>query len=507
MLLAATAVAALSPMVAPTAVHAQEAPTQSLRIALNEDADILDPTVARTFVGRIVFAGLCDKLFDINEKLEILPQLATGYEYADPKTLLIHLRSGVKFQDGTEMDAAAVKYSLDRHATMQGSARKGEISAMDHVEIVDPLTVKIVLKSPSAPFIAQLTDRSGMIVSPKAAEAEGKDFGLHPVCAGPFSFAERVAQDHITLDRFPGYWDAKNIHFAHVTYRIITDTSVKLANLQAGAVDIAERIAPSDVAEARKNPKLTVAVFPGLGYDSINFNLNNGPRGKTPFGQNALVRKAFELSIDRAAIMQVVYNGLFQPTVQGIPSSSPYFDADLKVPERDVAKAKALLAQAGVKTPVSVTLAVTTSPVQKQMGEVVQSMAAEAGFDVKVQATEFASMLSAEGSGDFEASAIGWSGRPDPDGNLYSFFYTNAPLNDAKYSDKDVDTWLDQSRASSDVATRKALFAKIVTKIEADLPIMYLDSPSWVTGMTTKLTGFRAVPDGMIRIQGMELAK
>ena len=108
--------------------HAQTAPV-TLRIAMREDADMLDPTLARTYVGRIVFAGLCDKLFDINDKLQIVPQLATGYEYTDPKTLVIHLRPGVKFQDETPMDATAVKYSLDRHLTMQGSARRAEINA------------------------------------------------------------------------------------------------------------------------------------------------------------------------------------------------------------------------------------------------------------------------------------------------------------------------------------------------------------------------------------------
>ena len=173
----------------PLASHAQ-----TLRIALREDADILDPSLGRTYVGRIVFAGVCDKLFDIDDKLQIVPQLATGYEYTDPKTLLIHLRPGVKFQDETAMDAAAVKYSLDRHATVAGSARRSEISAMDHVDVVDPLTVRIVLKAPSAPFLSQLTDRAGMVVSPTAAQAEGKDFGLHPVCAGPMKFVERVAQ-------------------------------------------------------------------------------------------------------------------------------------------------------------------------------------------------------------------------------------------------------------------------------------------------------------------------
>ena len=194
---------------------------QTLRIALREDADILDPTLARTYVGRIVFAGLCDKLFDIDDKLQIVPQLATGYEYTDPRTLVIHLRSGVTFHDGTPMDAAAVKYSIDRHFTMQGSGRRSEISAMDHAEVVDPLTVRIVLKAPSAPFLAQLTDRAGMIVSPKAAEAAGKDFGLHPVCAGPMKFVERVAQDRIVLERFADYWNKDAIHIDRVIYQPI----------------------------------------------------------------------------------------------------------------------------------------------------------------------------------------------------------------------------------------------------------------------------------------------
>src|SRR5450631_3809797 len=131
--------------------------TQTLRIALREDADLLDPTLARTYVGRIVFAGLCDKLFDLNEKLEIVPQLANGHEWADPVTLVIHLRQGVTFQNGEILDASAVKYTLERHLTMAGSFRRSEIASIDHVEIVDPATVKIVLKSPSAPLLMQLT--------------------------------------------------------------------------------------------------------------------------------------------------------------------------------------------------------------------------------------------------------------------------------------------------------------------------------------------------------------
>src|SRR5580698_1869264 len=169
-------------------VHAQT----TLRIGLAEDPDTLDPTLSRTYVGRIVFASFCDKLFDIDEKLNIVPQLALSQQTsADGKEVTIKLRPGVKFHDGEPFDAAAAKFSIERHITMPASFRKPELAAVDHVDIVDPLTVKLVLKTPFSPLIAQLADRAGMMISPKAAKEEGDKFGLHPVCAGPYKFVER----------------------------------------------------------------------------------------------------------------------------------------------------------------------------------------------------------------------------------------------------------------------------------------------------------------------------
>jgi peptide/nickel transport system substrate-binding protein len=145
---------------------AMPALSQTLRISLRQDLDVLDPTLTTSYVARIVLAGLCDKLFDIDGKLNVVPQLATGYEWADDRTLVIRLRSGVKFHDGETLDANAVKYSLERHLTLAGSLRKSEISSIDYVEVVDPSTVRIVLKGPSGAFMAQLTDRAGMIYPP-----------------------------------------------------------------------------------------------------------------------------------------------------------------------------------------------------------------------------------------------------------------------------------------------------------------------------------------------------
>ena len=490
-----------------TAVLAGAAQAQTLRIALREDPDILDPTLARTYVGRIAFAGLCDKLFDINEKLEIVPQLALSYTWTDPTNLVIKLRPGVVFHDGEPLDAAAVKYSLERHLSMQGSFRRSEINVMDRVEVVDPLTVRIVLKTASSPFVSQLTDRAGMIVSPKAAEAAGKDFGLHPVCAGPFRFVERVPQDRIVLERFLQYWDAEAIKLDRVIYLPVPDSSIRLANLQAGSIELSEQILPTDADAVRGNPRLRLVTSDNLGYWGITINLDNGPRAKTPLGGDARVRQAFELSLDKAAITQVVYNNIYTPLSQALPPSSPYYDKAIQPRERDVARAKALLKEAGAALPVPVALTVPNNPDQRQVGEIVQAMAGEAGFDVKITASEYASALSAANRGEFEAFATAWSGRVDPDGNLFSFTHSGGALNDSHYASPQVDALLDQARAVQDVAERRGLYGQAVEQLSKDLPIVYLNNPKNVVGMSARVTGFRPVPDGLIRLQGVELAK
>jgi peptide/nickel transport system substrate-binding protein len=483
------------------------AAAQTLHVALRQDLDVLDPTLATTYVGRIVFAGLCDKLFDIDEKLNIVPQLATGYEWADEKTLVIHLRPGVKFHNGEPVDADAVKYTLNRDLTLQGSFRKSEISSIDHVEVVDPTTVRIVLKTPSGAFLAQLTDRSGMPLPPKATEQAGKDFAAHPVCSGPFKFVERAAQDHVTLERFADYWNAKEIHFDKVIYQVFTDSSVRLANLKAGTSDLVEFVAPTDTAAVKGDPKLRLVVFDALGNLGITINVDNGSRADTPLGKNALVRQAFSAAIDRAALVNVVYSDMYAPSVQPVSASSPFYDPSLKPPARDVAKAKALLKQAGVALPVKVDLMTPNQPDQLQAAEVIQSMTAEAGFDVHIQAVEFASSLQASARGDYQAYLIGWSGRVDADGNSYAFLHSGQGNNVSHYSNPTVDALLDAARGSTDLAKRKADYFKVWAQVQQDVPVAYLYNPRNIMAMSVKVKGFRPIPDGMVRLQGLEMSK
>ncbi len=480
---------------------------QTLRVGLAEDPDVLDPTLARSFVGRVVFAGLCDKLFDIDEKLAIVPQLATSYEWsADSKVLTLKLRSGVTFHDGEKFDAAAVKFNIERHKTMPGSNRRGELAPVTTVEVVDASTVKLHLSAPFSPLLAQLADRAGMMVSPKAAQAEGEKFGARPVCSGPFRFVERIAQDRIVLERYPQYWNKDAIHFDKVVYTPIPDATVRLANLRAGQLDFAERVASSDMEKILADKRLKASRITEIGYQGLTINVGKSDKAKqNPLGRDARVREALELSIDRQGLAQVVMDNEATPGNQWVAPGNPYYAKNVPVPRRDIARAKALLEEAGVPHP-SFTLVTTTTSDAQRLAVVIQSMARESGFDIKIQSTEFATSLNMADKGDYEAYILAWSGRADPDGNLFSFDACNQPLNYAGYCDAQTDALLTQSRTLREPADRKKVYEQIAARVLKERPIIYLYHRNWLWAYSAKLGGVRNVPDGLLRLDGLKMA-
>jgi peptide/nickel transport system substrate-binding protein len=482
-------------------VHAQT----TLRIGLAEDPDILDPTLARTYVGRIVFASFCDKLFDIDEKLNIVPQLALSDQISDDgREVTIKLRPGVKFHDGEPFDAEAAKFSLERHLTFPGSFRKPELAALDHVDVVDSLTIKLVLKSPFSPLIAQLTDRSGMMVSPKAAKEAGDKFGLHPVCAGPYKFVERVQQDRIVFEKFADYWNKDNVFIDRVVYLPIVDSTVRLANLKSGGLDLIERVLATDIKDVRADSRLKLSTALELGYFGLTININND-KNKGPLSQSEKVRQALDLSIDREAINQVVFNGEFTPGNQWVSPEHPYYQKAFPIQKRDIAKAKALLKESGAALPVSVDFMVPKGPENEAVAQVLQSMAAEAGFDLKIRLIEFATSLKQAQAGEFQVFQIGWSGRIDPDGNSYVFMHTKAPQNDGGYSNPEADKALEDARLVTDPAQRKAIYEKLTRIVLNDEPLIYLYHRKLLIAHTTKLEGYKQMPDGLVRVIGLKL--
>ncbi|MBI3714789.1 MAG: ABC transporter substrate-binding protein [Betaproteobacteria bacterium] len=479
---------------------------QTLRIGLAEDPDVLDPTLARSFVGRIVFAGLCDKLFDIDEKLAIVPQLALSYKWSgDNKILTLKLRPGVTFHDGEKFDAVAVKFNIERHKNLPGSSRRGELQPVVSVEVVDDLTVKLILSQSFSPLLSVLADRAGMMVSPKAAAAEFGTFGSKPVCSGPFKFVERIAQDHITLDRFANYWDKASIHFDKIIYRSMTDSTVRLANLRSGQLDFIERVASNDMAGLKSENKFNLATITELGYQGITINIGKSDFSqRNPLGRDVRVRRALELALDRPGIVAVAADGEGEVGNQWVAPGSTYYARNVPLPKRDVARARELLKEAGVPNPSFTLMTPTTSDGQK-VAQVVQAMVKEAGFDMKIQSTEFATSINMADKGQFEAYLLNWSGRADPDGNLFSFYGCKQPLNYTGYCKPEVDALLDKSRATLDVAQRKKIFEQIAAEIDKEKPLVYVYHRHWLWAYDKKLTGVRKVPDGLVRVQGLKM--
>jgi peptide/nickel transport system substrate-binding protein len=489
-----------------------EAQKKTLVIALNQDPDILDPTLSRTYVGRIIYAHMCEKLYEIDENLKIFPQLAADLPaFGDGgKTVTIKLRAGVKFNDGTPLNAEAVKFSLDRHRELKGSSRRSELDHVNAVEVVDPLTVRLRLKAPFSPLTAILADRAGMPISPTQAKKLDDKFGTAPVCVGPWAFAERVAQDRIVLDRSPHYFDPSQAKFDRLVFRIIPDDNVRLANLRSGDIDFMHQVVPTDAANLKKEGKLEVSSVTGVAYTGITINLRNKdgkppkPAGDlgTPLANDPRVREALELSIDRDALNQVVWEGQYTVGCTPISPVSPFHDKSRKCPARDVVRAKKLLADAGLGQGYSFELTVQNQPPDRRMGEVIQGMAKEAGFNITIRPSEFASALNDDDAGKLQAFLVGWSGRVDPDANIHQFHTCQGSLNTTHACDEATDALLTRAREVSDPTQRAQLYREAGDKFLARRNLIYLYHANYITAFPKSLKGYKAVPDGLIRIKG-----
>jgi peptide/nickel transport system substrate-binding protein len=478
----------------------------TLRIGVQDDSDALDPATGGTYAGRMVFAALCDKLVDISPDLKIVPQLALSWEWsADHRALTFVLRQGVKFHDGTPFDAAAVKFNIERMKTLPDSKRKGELAPVNGVDVLAPDRVRLNLSEPFAPLLANLSDRAGMMVSPTAASAKGADFGVSPVCAGPYQFVERKARDLIRLKKFAGHYDAAKFGYDEVLYLYIEDSTVRLSRLRAGDLDLAERIAPTDLPTIRQDANLALHAAPGLAVSHLMINVGNGEKANLPLGRDARLRQAFELAIDRNVINRVAFNGEFVPDNQMIPPSSSFHSAAHKPPARDVKRAKELIAAAGL-TRVPVELTYQNALTDGRVAQIVQSMAAEAGFDVKLLPLESATAVDRYFSGNFEMYIGQWSGRADPDPTLFVFFGCGGSQNVNKYCNKELDAVLATARAEADEGARARLYQKATDIYLSELPTIPIYHPNWFIAGHKSVTGMVVYPDGLIRLGGVKPA-
>lgn len=481
-----------------------------LVMALSAEPDRLDPTTSSSLYTRYVMQTMCQKLYDIDADGELVPQLATALPEvsADGLTVTIPVRDDAVFADGAEFNADAVAATLERHLTLEDSSRKSELGPIADIEAVDDTHVRVTYETPFAPLTAALADRAGMMLSPKALEENGENFGDHPVCVGPFKFVNRVPQTSITVERDPLYYDAENVHLDTITYRIITDANIRAANLRSGDVQVADTISPQDVDALMQEEGVNVLQVGSLGYQGLTINVGNTdgvgePVGEidTPLAKQAAIRLALSMSIDREALVNTVFNSWFQPACSPISPSSP-FTSELSedCPPYDPEGAKALLKEAGVETPYAIEMQVSNTPDTLRFAQALQASVADAGFKITILPVEYSTLLDVQSRGDFEMLQLGWSGRVDPHGNMFNFLSTGGGNNYSGYNNPEVDRLLKSAAQTNDQAERAELYGQVIKQVQEDNPLIYLYRQRSLTAYTDNVTGIETFADGVVHL-------
>lgn len=492
---------------APASTSKPDGAGGTITFALEDDPISFDPLKSNAFIDRNIHYQIYDSLVRVDAKSTIVPWLAEKWDTtADGRTVTFSLRKGVTYHDGTPFDAESVKWNIDRYRTTEGSFRKGDLAPVDSVDVVDASTVRFSLKAPFAPLLSLLVDRAGMMLSRKAVEAGGEEFNRKAFRAGsgPFILTEAVKDDHIMLERNPGWWGKDSAggqlpHLDKIVVRPIKDPSVRLTNVRTGNADVANRIAGKDVTAAKSDGSLAYASVPGLAFDSLI------PNRKPGFlFEEARYVQAVSMALDRQEILDKVFLGVGTVGYGTIAPAHFAYDGNFRpFAKPDPDGAKQLISQVG-KGPLSFELLIRSGDTEQlQLAQLIQSQLRKADIAVDLATLEFAQILKQQTDHVFKGlSQVGWSGRVDPDGNTYDHVYTGRPFNDSSYSNKQVDALLDEQRAALDQDKRREPLRKAEQIYVVDDPArVWLRFQVAEILSSKKLQGLEVYPDQIIRFQ------
>jgi len=468
-----------------------------VNIGLKADPPSLDPSFSNALVERQVLGSIYDKLFDLDKDGNIVPVLVDTHTVTeDGKEYTFTLKQGIKFHDGTEFNAEAVKFNLDRYSD-ESSRRRSDVKVVQNVEVVDPYTVKIVLSEPFAPFLSILTDRAGMMVSPEAVKKYGDNFLNNPVGTGAYEFVEHVKGDRVTLKKNENYWDGE-VKIDELNYKVFTNATAAVQNLKSGQLDFVDEIPTKEIKALENDPNITVIAQPGMAYQGMYLNIN-----QEPF-TNKYLRQAVNKAIDREAFVKVVYDGYAAPANSPFyPGNLAYGDSD-KTSKPDPQEIKDLLAKGGKPDGFSFKFQIRTSPVYEQYGAVVQNMLKPYGINMELEKVEFGTLLDNGANQKFQALQLGYSGRQDPDQVFYDAMVTGQHLNFSRISNPELDDLAKQARVELDPAKRKELYDQAMEIVHDESHYVYIYHEYVLFGISNKITGFEFIPDGIIRTQKLD---
>lgn len=487
---AATSPAAPSPAAsaAPT-----EAPGGNLVTGITSDADTLFPWKATQFQSVAILGTIYGTLTELDDKLDVVPGLAASWQSSDEgKTLTLTLRAGVKFHDGKEFSSADVKFSLDKiREEATAAVAAASLASIEEVQAPDPQTVVLKLKNADAAILASLASVNLAMLSRDDTEAS---LNTTPNGTGPFAFKDRKPNESITLAANPGYWGDK-AKLATVEFRIIPDESSIVAALQSGNVHLAVLDDPL-VAKSAAGSGITVTKTPQLAYHVLQLNARRAPL------DNVKVRLAIACAIDRQQVLDTAALG--EGAVTG-PITSPAYRSDPAArpcPTRDVARARALLAEAGHADGVTIKTIVSQGEYATSVNEAqnLQAQLKEAGITLELDVMEIGGFVDKWLAADFDAAVALNGGRPDPDTMYGRYFTSTGNLNKvAGYSSPELDRLFLEGKTTTDPAKRKDIYAQISRHLEDNAVWVWLFSSYAYTATTSGVSGFIPMPNASLQ--------
>lgn len=471
------------------------------------EPDTLDPTLTNSFSTVEILRTICERLYDFDARSQVVPVLAAALPAISKNglTYSIPLRHGLRFNDGTRFDAAAVATTLKRDLTLPGSARASDLTPIVSARAHGRYTVVIRLLAPFSPLLQTLATNDGVVMSPTQTRKLGAAFGTNPVCVGPFMFSSRVAGDSVTVVKSPYYYDRAKVHLDKIVFKVENNATAAVAALEAGDIQAMDNLPASDIAPLKADGRLRVLRQPSLGWQGIVVNIGNrngvgSPIANvgTPLAQSATLRRAFEEAIDRNALVRVAYGGAAVAGCTPVAVASPMSDASVKCTPYSPADAKKLVAASAFPHP-SVHLLVQNSTIYLQLAQVVQAEEAAVGIGVVIDAVDFPTLLSRQASGAFDTALAGWSGSPAVDRNVYQFVDTTGSHNFGGYSNPKVDRLLDEERQTTDLKAQKRLYASAFRLLLADRPIIFLVHPIAYAVASARVQGLQFFSDIQLR--------
>lgn len=464
----------------------------TLVVGLGADVATMDPHMSGSSFDRQLFHALYSPLVTIDTDLNIIPELVESWDVTDDTEYTFTLLPNITFHDGTALDAETVKWNFER-MMQEDSQRRSELTLVESVEAVDEVTFTVHLSEPFAPFLSLLTDRAGMMVSRDAVEEFGEDFTTNPVGTGPFRFVEWVQRDHITVERFDDYFKEGLPYLDGVEYRIIADDTVKLTNLRTGDVHLIDTVPPKDIQATKSEPNLEVGEAMGLGYRDVILMTD-----QEPYDAVAL-RQALNWATDRDAIHSAIFFSAGMPAYGPIAPGHFAYDPDFQPYTYDVERATELLAEAGFEGGFTGTMKVINTPLELQIAQLLQAQWREAGIEVELEVLDFTTLLSDLRGKQFNALQISWSGRIDPDGNMYSQFICEGAFNDGNYCNPEVDEALETGRTNLDMDARTEAYREAQRLLVEEGAMVFIHHDAIVQAWRPEVQGYEVYADGMIR--------